>query len=332
MLVLIFIFMLFCLCGSTWISATEVAITSLSQVKVKKLIAQVTALSDILLNWLKSPSYLLSLILTINVIFDMTFSFCATYILTESLSFLPRHIVEFVTWILSSFLIIVIGELVPKLYARAHSEKISIISVRILSKIEKISKPILYPIIKLTEFISPKSSPNDQANELSKKEAQDMITEGDFAGELDEDTSAMLKKTLNFAELSVEKIMQPLSKLESVNVDLDEEVFLNHVIETSRSRIPVFKMRRKNIIGYIHIKDVLTAWEAGKENFAKRIIRQPYFIDSKKNISDLLKEFQSGKTHIAFVKTAGELIGFLTLEDILEEVVGEIVDEYELKK
>ncbi|MDR2860824.1 MAG: hemolysin family protein [Elusimicrobiota bacterium] len=327
-----FICLIFCLCISSWISASEIAITSLSQVRVKKLIVQKPKLADALLEWLKSPYYLLSLILTINVVADMLFSFFSTFVMTQAFNMINRHIVEFSAWIISSLIIIIAGEITPKIYARMHSERISIFSVRILSKIGKILKPFLYPIIKLTEFISPKTSA-PSSYELSREEAVSIITEGGATGELDKDTSAMLKKTLGFGDLSVKKIMQPIDIVETVDFNLPDELFLDKVIETSRSRIPVYNGNKRNIVGYIHIKDILWAWQAGKKQFVKDLIKPLYFISENKKINELLKEFQCGKTHIAFIKNAlGEISGFVSLEDILEEIVGEIVDEYELKK
>ncbi|MDR3243217.1 MAG: CNNM domain-containing protein [Elusimicrobiota bacterium] len=326
-----FIFLLIFLSVSAWISSAEIAITTLAHVRVKKLIAQNPKLSQTLLVWLKSPYYLLTLILTINVISDMLISFLSTYVLIESLYMINRNIVELGAWILTSLIVLIAGEITPKIYARTHAEKITVFSVPILSKIEKASKYILYPIIKLAELLSPKTS-IPASRELSKEEVKNIIAEGDTSGALDKDTSSMLKRTLTFGELSVQKIMQPLETIDLVDYSLPEETFLNEVIETSRSRTPVYKGIKSNIIGYIHIKDILLAWRENKKSSVKTLIRKPYFVKENKKINELLKEFKSGKTHIAFIKdNKGAAIGIAALEDILEEVVGEIVDEYEVK-
>jgi CBS domain containing-hemolysin-like protein len=124
--------------------------------------------------------------------------------------------------------------------------------------------------------------------------------------------------------------MQPIHLLESVNIALKDQEFIDHAVETSRSRIPVYEGEKSKIIGYIHIKDILAAWRHDRKDFAKTLIRRPTFIDEDMRINDILKEFQRGKTHIAFIKNKADKVeGFLALEDILEEVVGEIVDEYE---
>lgn len=317
---------------SAWISASEIGITSLTKYRVKKLIVQMPGLSDSLISWLRSPHYLLTVILTINVIADMLISFVSTSLMVNIFHMVNRYIVEIIAWALTSFTVLILGEIVPKFYARANSEKITILSVPILSKIEKFSKPFLYPIVKITEILSPKTS-DITSSELSKEEIENLLSEGDHSGAIDKETSSMLERTLSFGDLSVKKIMTPFENIESVDLSLDEEDFLDRAVETSRSRIPVYTKSKNNIIGYVHIKDILWAWHENKGHFIRSLVNPPYYVSEEKKISSLLKEFQSGKTHIAFVKDKNENItGMATLEDIIEEVVGEILDEYELEK
>lgn len=326
------IFLVILIFISAWISAAEIGITSLTKYRVKKLIAQTPKLADSLLSWLKSPYYLLTLILTINVIADMLVSFVSTSVMTGVFYMVNRHIVEAAAWALTSFTLLILGEIVPKFYAKSNSEKITVMSVSVLQKIEKISKPFLYPLIKLTELISPKTS-ELSSYELSEEEIESLLSEGDHTGAIDKETSRMLSRTLHFGDLSVKRIMTPFCDIDSVDLSLDEEDFLDMAVETSRSRIPVYVKSKDNIIGYVHIKDILWAWQENKGHFIRSLLNPPYFVSEEKKISDLLKEFQSGKTHMAFVKDKNENItGMATLEDILEEVVGEILDEYEFEQ
>jgi Hemolysins and related proteins containing CBS domains len=326
------ILLLFFLLVSSWISATEIGITSLSKYRVKKLIAQKPGLSKTLSVWLESPYYLLIVILTINVIADMLISFLSTFVMTETFSMVNRHIVELVTWTVTSFTVLILGEISPKFFARANSEKITIFSVPILDKLEKIMRPFLFPVIKITEFLLPKST-ESATQELSKEEIESLLSDGGNTGAIDKDTSSMLERTLKFGDLSVKRIMTPFSEIDSVDISLDEEVFLDLAVETSRSRIPVYVSKKDNIIGYIHIKDILWAWQENKGHFVRSLVKSPYFVNEDKKISDLLKEFQSGTTHMAFIKDKNDnIIGMVTLEDIIEEVVGEILDEYEFEE
>jgi len=243
-----------------------------------------------------------------------------------------RHIVEIVTWAMTSFVLLIIGEIVPKFYARANSEKMTVFSVPVLDKVAKISKPFLYPIIKITEILSPKTA-SGLSNELSKEEIEGLLSEGGHTGAIDKETGYMLERTLHFGDLSVKRIMTRFEDIDSVDLSLDEEIFLDKAVETSRSRIPVYIKNKENIIGYIHIKDILWGWKENKGHFIRSFLKPPYYVSEDKKIKDLLKEFQSGKTHIAFVKDKNNNItGMVTLEDILEEVVGEIIDEYEFNE
>ncbi|MDR1196449.1 MAG: hemolysin family protein [Endomicrobium sp.] len=327
-----FIFLLFFLAVSTWISAAEIGITSLSKYRVKKLIVQNPKLSGALTDWLKSPYYLLIVILTINVIADMLISFLSTYVITGTFTMINRHAAELAAWGITSFTVLIVAEISPKFYARANSEKVTVFSVPVLDKLDKIMKPFLYPMIKLTEFLSPKTSENS-SYELSREEVENLLSEGDHSGAIDKDTSKMLERTLKFGDLSVKRIMTPFNEIDSVDISLDEEIFLDMAVETSRSRIPVYAKSKDNIIGYIHIKDILWTWQENKGHFVRSLVKPPYFVSENKKINSLLKEFQSGKTHIAFVKDANDNIaGMVTLEDIIEEVVGEILDEYEFEE
>ncbi|MDR3113032.1 MAG: hemolysin family protein [Endomicrobium sp.] len=327
-----FILLSFFIAVSSLISAAEIGITSLTKYRIKKIMAQRPSLAKPLLLWLESPHYLLTVILTINVIADMLVSFLSTFFLTEVFYQLNRIIVEISAWFFTSFVLLIIGEIVPKIYARANSEKVTVKAVPILSKIEKIAKPFLFPIIKITEFLSPKTC-DIYSQGLSKDEIQTLLSEGASTQAIDNETSGMLERTLGFGDLSVKRIMTPFAEIESVDLSLDEEKFLDRAVETARSRIPVYMRNKENIIGYVHIKDILWAWKENKGHFVRAIVNPPYYIGENKKINDLLKEFQSGKTHIAFVKDASENItGMATLEDILEEVVGEIIDEYEFER
>jgi len=317
---------------SAWISAAEMGVTSLSKFRVKKLIAQNPKLSDPLRSWLKSPYYLLTVILTINVIADMLVSFIAAGVSKDILHTVNRHIVEVFSLIITSFVLLVFAEIVPKFYARSNSEKITVFSIPLLDKTGKILKPLFYPIIKLTEILSPKTSAVSSL-ELNETEVANLLFEGDNTGVIDKETSSMLERTIRFGSLSVKRIMTPFKEIDSVDLSLDEEKFFDLAVETSRSRIPVYLKTKENIIGYVHINDILACRNDNGCHYVRNLVKPPYYVYEDMKINDLLKEFQTGKTHMAFVKDVNDNIsGIITLEDILEEVVGEILDEYEFDR
>ena len=168
---------------------------------------------------------------------------------------------------------------------------------------------------------------------ITLEEIHGLITEADSKGTLGKETSLMLERVLKLGELHVSQIMTNVKDIEAVNLYQEEDKFLDMVVETGRSRVPVYNSNINKLAGFVHTKDMLWCWKKNKECFSREIIRPPYFISPDKKVYELLKEFQTGKTHMAFVADAvGSVIGLVTLEDVLEDIVGEIVDEYDLKR
>ena len=325
LLLLIFFLML-----SAFWSASEIALNSLSRYRVKKLIVLKKSITEPLLRWLNSPYYLLTVILTGNVVSDMMVSFLFSSLAVTIFYMINRNVVDIVTWVVATFTVLIVGEITPKIYSRANSQKVALLTVPLLSQIEHVTKPFLYPIMKILDLIFNKNDDKDEYPVLTKQEIETLITEADKAGIFDKNISEMLENSVDFTETIAVKIMTPFRDIESVNIDDDNEKFIDMIVETARSRVPVYKGTKENIIGYVHINDILWLWKENKENLIKKSIKPPYFISPNKKISELLKELQEGTTHIAFVKNSKDrIIGMITLEDIVEEIVGEILDEYD---
>ena len=321
---------IFLMLSAFW-SASEIALNSLSKYRVKKLIVLKKSITKPLIRWLNSPYYLLTVILTGNVVSDMMVSFLFSSLSISIFYMVNRNILDFITWIVATFIVLVIGEITPKIYSRENSQKVALFAVPILSKIEFITKPFLYPIIKIFDLLFKDENATVQEIELSKDEVKTLISEVNKEGIFDKDISNMLERSVLFTETSVVKIMTPFKDIESVNINNDTDKFIDMIVETSRSRVPIYDGNKSNIIGYVHINDVLLMWKEKNENLIKKCIKPAYFIMPDKKISELLKELQTGKTHIAFIKNSKNIvIGMVTLEDIIEEIVGEILDEYEL--
>ncbi|MBQ3835045.1 MAG: HlyC/CorC family transporter [Elusimicrobia bacterium] len=320
--------LIFFLSLSAFWSASEIALNSLSKYRVKKLIVLKKSIAEPLLRWLNSPYYLLTVILTGNVVSDMMISFLADSMSVEIFNMLNRNVVEFFTWIITTFVVLVVGEITPKIYSRANSQKVTLWSVPILVKIESMTKPFLYPLMKVLDLCFDKDDEDDEYPVLSKEEVNSLIAQADKEGVFDKNISTMLERSVWFTETIAVKIMTPFKDIEAVSIDNDDEKFIDLIVETSRSRVPVYKGDKQNIIGYVHINDVLLIWKEQNEKLIKKCIKPAYFIEPDKKISELLKELQAGTTHIAFVRNnKNKILGMVTLEDIVEEIVGEILDE-----
>lgn len=325
LLLLIFFLML-----SAFWSASEIALNSLSRYRVKKLIVLKKSIAEPLLRWLNSPYYLLTVILTGNVLSDMMVSFLFSSLAVTIFYMVNRNVLDFITWVVATFTVLIIGEITPKIYSRANSQKVALLTVPLLAQIEHVTKPFLYPIMKILDLMFSKDDEKDEYPALTREEVETLISEADKEGIFDKNISTMLERSVDFTETIAVKIMTPFRDIEAVNIDDDNEKFIDMIVETARSRVPVYKGTKENIIGYVHINDILWLWKEKKENFIKKSIKPAYFINPDKKISELLKELQGGTTHIAFVKNKRDrIIGMVTLEDIVEEIVGEILDEYD---
>ena len=320
---------LFLMLSAFW-SASEIALNSLSKYRVKKLIVLKKSITEPLLRWLNSPYYLLTVILTGNVVSDMMVSFLFSWLSVAIFCMVNRNFLDIITWIIATFTVLIVGEITPKIYSRANSQKVTLFAVPILSKIEYITKPFLYPIMKILDLMFNNDKDKEEYPVLTKQEIETLITEADKQGIFDKNISTMLERSVSFTETIAIKIMTPINNIESVNIDNNNEKFIDMVVETARSRVPVYKDAKENIIGYVHINDILLLWKEKEITSIKESIKPAYFISSNKKISELLKELQGGKTHIAFVKNSkNKILGMVTLEDIIEEIVGEILDEYD---
>lgn len=334
LIILTFLFLM-----SAFWSGAETALTSLSKYRIKKLIAIKKPLSATLAQWLKFPYYLLTTVLVGNTVNDLVLSYLATVLALKAFSSvfagLPREAFEIATWLIVTFMLLVFGEITPKVFSRRNPEKVTILILPFLSKIMKISIFIIQPLARLVRLFFPKLElvPVGRLSYVSLEEIRGLISEANSRGSIGADASQMLQGVLGFGEMKVSHIMTPVEKIEAVDIDQDEDKFLDLLVETGRSRVPVYHSSINKLAGFIHVKDLLKCWKGKEGCFSKDVIRPAYFISKDKKLSELLNEFQSGKTHLAFVRDAmGNLAGLVTLEDLLEDVVGDILDEYDIKQ
>lgn len=167
----------------------------------------------------------------------------------------------------------------------------------------------------------------------SSEELQYLLDQGKESGALDTSEHELIKNVFDFNERVVKNIMVPRTKISGIELEMSTEEVLDYVIKEGYSRIPVFEDTMDKIVGIVHAKDILPILANKEELVLKEIIRKPYFIPETKKINDLLSEFQQKRIQIAIVLDEfGGTAGMVTLEDIVEELVGEIQDEYDEEK
>lgn len=311
---------------SAFISGSEVAFFSIKGEDLRAVKEQKTSADSYVYRLLRYPKYLLATILITNNVVNIGIVILST-IITNALLHLDNQILEFlIQLVLVTFLLVLFGEVTPKIYAQNQNLRMARFMAFPMIGLIKFLKPISFILVKSSSFFEKRI--DRYRSELSKEELHEAI-------ELtsDEDTSEeeknILKGIVNFGDTTVKQIMKP--RHEVVAYSLEENfAYLTREINRHRySRIPIFEDSLDKVVGVLHVKDLLPYLDQKGFKWT-RVLRQPYFVPEMKKIDDLLREFQSKKVHMAIVVDEyGGTEGVVTLEDVLEEIVGEINDEFD---
>ncbi len=163
-----------------------------------------------------------------------------------------------------------------------------------------------------------------------EKEIQQLIDEGEERGLISEDEGEMLQGIFSFRDTVAREIMVPRTDMVGAHAEMEIKEIIDLIVQSGHSRLPVFQGSIDNIVGILHAKDLLPYWGREKDIDIGRIVRSPYFIPETKKISDVLRDLRDKKSHMTIViDEYGGTAGILTLEDIIEEIIGDIVDEYD---
>jgi putative hemolysin len=234
--------------------------------------------------------------------------------------------------IIITYLFLVIGELVPKYLALRSPERIAFRIARPIQFLSSISFFFVQLLSTSTRIVAslfvgktPKEPPF-----VSEDEVKFMIREGKEKGIFEPTEAEIIRSAFEFTDTYVHNIMTPRTEIIALDTSADTYKVIRTITEEGYSRIPVYKENLDNIVGIIYAKDVINVLQNQDLIILQDIIRTPYFVPDSKKISELLKEFQTKKIHMAIVLDEfGGTAGLVTLEDILEEIVGEIEDEYD---
>lgn len=336
----IIIFILILING--FFSATEMAIVSINKNKLKLLIEEGNKKAVKLNELIQEPSKLLSTIQIGITLAGFLASAFAAVGLSEFLSYyllilkIPYHsqISILIVTIFLSFLTLVFGELIPKRLALIEPEKIALGNIGILMGVYK----LFIPFIKVLSFSTNTVLKLFNINEgnglefISKEEFKMFIHESEVSGTIKDSEREMIEKIIDFEDKLAREVMIPRTDMFAIEIDTSiEEIFSNSNI-IRFSRIPVYKEELDNIVGVLHTKSLLkTSYEQGFKNIKiNELLQEAFFVPDTKKIHSLFSEMKSLKKHMAIlIDEYGGVSGIVTLEDLLEEIVGNISDEYD---
>ena len=312
---------------SALISGSEVAYFSLSPAEKHKIFRTTSKKSSYIQKNLESPEQLLATILVANNFVNVGIVILSSFTVDTIVDFTNEPVLGFIVQVvIISFVILLFGEIIPKVYSTHHAMKFARFIAIPLHYTIKVLKPVNSILIFSTSFLNSRIHAYNHhisVDELSQ--ALELTSQTEL-----KDDSEILKGIVKFGNKSVAEIMRSRVDVVSVDIDTSYSKIMNLITETGFSRIPVFSDSFDNIKGILYIKDLLPHVLKGASFRWQSIIRPPFYVPETKKIDDLLEEFQKNKVHMAIVVDEyGGTSGIVTLEDVLEEIVGEITDEFD---
>ena len=316
--------LLFC---SALISGAEVALFSLSQKDIEEAIEENNSKGKVISELLEKPKKLLATLLVannfINIAIVILFSFIGKSIFAVITSTLLRFILEVVV---VTFLILLFGEVLPKVYANRNKVKFAKLIAYLIAFLDKILSPISLPMRAATIYLH---------NKLGKQKTNFSVDQLSQALELtdSEETSTEEQKILegivSFGNTETRQVMSPRIDIFALEIGESFSDICPKIIEKGHSRIPVYRDNIDHIEGVLFVKDLLPYINSNEFDW-KSLLRQPFFVPENKKLDNLLKDFQSKKSHLAIVVDEyGGTSGLVSLEDVIEEIVGDISDEFD---
>lgn len=313
--------------ASSLVSGSEVAFFSLANDQLESL-EQESKVDKAIFSLLKRKRQLLATILILNNLINIAIVTLSTFF-TWSLvgTKTPEGKVVVILSAVVTFIILFFGEVVPKNYATQHNLQFARITGRMLFISEKIFRPLSSLLIVLTNVIEKnvqKKGHNITVDELNQALE---ITTGD---DTTEEEKGILKGIVNFSTLTVKQVMKSRMDLTALDIEMDFHELMDKINKSGFSRIPVFNETVDKIEGILYIKDLIGHIDQDESFKWQELLRPGFFVPENKKVDSLLKDFQENRVHMAIVVDEyGGTSGLITMEDIIEEIVGEINDEYD---
>jgi putative hemolysin len=333
-LILIFIFILILVNG--FFAASEMAIVSINKSKIDEMIHNHKK-NAVLLKKIKqdSTSYLSTIQVAITLAGFLSSALAGSNLADDLIAIVNMPLtlsVILITFILS-FITLVLGELVPKRIALIKPEKFALFSVKTIYITMKLTKPIVWLLSITTDGILKLMGFKQQKQiQISEKEIKNLIRHGHTQGLFQEQERDMLENIFSFDDIHAEAIMTPRPDVYAIDINDSINDIIQQIVTSHYSRILIYDDHIDNILGVIHIKDILiSAKEVGFDKIdLKKLIREPYYVPTSIKINRLFKRMQNHNYQIAvLLDDYGGLEGIVTIEDLIEEIVGDIYDEYD---
>jgi len=332
MIILVVSFVLGLLCIAGFISAAETAITATSPGLIQKLKSEGNKRAELLLGILKIKEKVISTLLIGNSIAN---TICTTISTGIFIEYFGDDLGTAISAVVMSFMIIVFYEVVPKAIAVVKSEKIALLATPALLVVLKILEPMNILLLYITKGFCFIFRIDLKQKVSAEDEVRGVIEHHMHEGNVFKDDRDMLGGILNIRNMTICDIMVHRSKIMAIDIDTPTEKVIDTVLSSRHSRFPFWQGNSDNIIGILHVKDLMNKIHHSRKNKANEIniqdlLSTPVFVPDNSLVVQQLNMFREGQTHLAcVVDEYGDLQGIVTMEDILEEIVGQIYDEHD---
>lgn len=337
-----FLLLIILICINALFAASEIAFLSLNRNKVDSEAKKGNKKYSKIQKLLDNPSSFLATIqIGITLAGFLASAFAAEtfaeYIVAKlshlniAISILETIIVVVITLILSYFTL-VFGELVPKRIAMNYPDKIAIFMTNTITVLAKLTYPFVWVLTKSTNFVCKLLGVKDrEENNITEEDIKLMVAEGLNTGAIEKGEKELIDNVFKFNDTTIQDIMTKREDIVAVDVNDKSYNIINKIRKNRYTRMPVYYDKLDSIIGILNVKDIILSYPniKGKQLNVRDIMRNPYFVNATDNIDDAFKDMQDKRIAMAIVMNKKEVVGIVTIEDMLEEIVGNIFDEYD---
>lgn len=311
-------------------SSAETAFLSANRIRLRNLQEDGEKKADLVLTMLENQNKLISALLVGNNIVNIGSSALATQMATIKYGDMGVGIATGVM----TLLVLVFGEVVPKNLAAAHAETWAMFIAPFIRLVSLVLTPVVYLLTKLSDFVVRFSKKDEDDPTITEDEFKILVNVGQEEGVFDESETEMINSIFEFDGTLVKAIMVPRIDIVAVDVEDNINEALRLIVEGGHSRIPAYEDSIDNIVGILYAKDIFEHLDADFDQMkVKELIRSAYYIPETKKVSDLLNELRLKKVHMAIILDEyGGTNGLVTIEDLIEEIIGDIQDEYDVEE
>jgi putative hemolysin len=311
-------------------ASAETSLTSISRVRLRQLVEQKVRRALLIERLHRDPNAYLSTVLIVNTVAIIVASSAATLL---ALHLYHERVAEWLVSLVLSLVVLIACEITPKTLALQRAERVALRLAPLVAGATIVMRPVVYVLTAVTRLILRILGGKAEVRGpfVTEEELKMLVTVGEEEGVIEEEEREMIHGIFEMGDMSVRELMVPRTDLVVIEVNEPIEKAVDLVTKHGHTRIPVFERDLDHIVGVLYAKDLLRAVVRGEKKSLREIARKPYFTPESNKVQDVLRDLRKNRVHMAIVVDEyGGTAGAVTIEDILEEIVGPIQDEYDI--